>query len=125
MSPLPAVRHVTLVPYRGEENPAVHVHYEAPLESHHHGLILEALGTYILNLQGETFEPEFGREAVLLRTANKRDRLEHARFVALSRHFGFDPPDGELHYSTHGKCAVQPTAHEPIKNVEEETSYLH
>lgn len=126
MSPLPAVRHVTLVPYRGEENPAVHVHYTEPLEPHHHGIIFETLATYVLHMNGETFEPEFGDEEVLLRPADRRHRMEHARFVALSRHFGFDPPDGELHYSGHGQCPTPAAVRsEPIEDVEDETSHVH
>ncbi|MFA9262016.1 MAG: hypothetical protein ACEQSB_01500 [Undibacterium sp.] len=124
MSPLPAVRHVTLTPCRGEENPAVHVHYMEPLESHHRGLILDALGTYVLRMQGEAFEPEFGDEEVLLRPADRQGRLDHARFVALARHFGFNPPDGELHYTGLGQCAG-PAHREPIEGVADETSHVH
>lgn len=124
MSPLPAVRHVTLMPCRGEENPAVHVHYSEPLEQHHQGMILDALGTYVLELRGETFTPEFGEEAVLLRPANRQGRIDHERLLALSRHFGFDPPNNELHYATPSECAHDVQG-ELIEDVAHETSMVH
>ncbi len=127
MTSLPAVRHVALKPCRGEENPALHFHYEEPLEEHHRGTILVALGTFVLQGKGAAFEPIFGEDQVLFRPtrAGKSHRLDHGPYVDLSRHLGHEPPNGEIQFLSEEECPLAETAPEPIRHVGRERSMVH
>lgn len=111
MTSLPAVRHVALLPCRGEASPALHLHFEQPLERHHQAIILGDLAAYILKGDGETFEPDFEDDAVSLQPAAKHGRLSEIRYVALLRHFGLELT-GDLPFIGHGQCPAQNENHD-------------
>ena len=127
MTSLPAVRHAALTPCRGEENPALHIHYVRPLEEHHRGTILVALGTFVLQGKGDAFEPIFGADQVLLRPfkGNKSHRLDHAPYIDLSRHLGHEPLNGELQFLGDEQCSDESDSPDPIHRVGKGTSMVH
>ncbi len=111
MTSLPAVRHVALLPCRGEASPALHLHFEQPLKPHHQAIILGDLAAYILKEEGETFEPDFGDDVVSLQPAAKHGRLSELRYVALLRHFGLELT-GDLPFIGHGQCPAENENHD-------------
>lgn len=112
MNSLPAVRHVALLPCRGEASPALHLHFEQPLKPHHQAIILGDLATYILqNEGGETFEPDFGDDVVSLQPAARHGRLTELRYVALLRHLGLELT-GDLPFIGHGQCPADNENHD-------------
>ncbi|MFZ1627102.1 MAG: hypothetical protein WAT81_04845 [Candidatus Moraniibacteriota bacterium] len=111
MTSLPAVRHVALMPCRGEENPALHLHFAGPLEPHHHAIIFGELSAYIIERNGQTFEPDFGEDAVLFRPAGNQGHFDEEHFVALLRHFGFELI-GDLPIIGSDQCRSATDSHE-------------
>ncbi len=104
ISQLPLVRHAGLQHRRGAGNPALHLHFECPLETVHQAIILGELGTHALRPDGHVFSPEFRGEIVLLRPTPGEKRLDEAAFQAAARHFGFVSPDGDLPFIGQGQC---------------------
>lgn len=86
---LPNIRHVALVACRGQENLALSIEFERPLEPKEQGLFLGELGNFAL--EGcEVYEPRFSPDTgvVHLHPAEGQGQLEEDDYRDLLEHFG-------------------------------------
>jgi hypothetical protein len=105
-SRIPAVRHAALIYRRGDDNLALHLHFERALETAEQAIVLGELGSFVLNKKGEVYQPSFHNDIVLLRPAPAQGVLDESDYRDLLDHFGFQTPNSLSVQSSDESCQL-------------------